>query len=307
MSTSQTTPSSIQSPLDTSANAILIEKIDKEFIIGKYWEELNIDVSKQFNSIDHIGLFQCTNTGFRFFFPSTIAGDGGFYGQLNSQRPYYHKWNWEQALACNYINNGDDILDVGCGEGSFLIDIRKRKSGIKCLGIDINKTAVEEAKKKGIDAICCTPEEFNKSNDQKFDVITVFQVLEHIPNVVSFTQCLSTLLKPNGKLIVSVPNNAPYYDTFEKYNVLNLPPHHMGWWDKDSLFNLGRLLNLRVLEQNIEPVRSYKRKLLFRYENQLQLRSLVSVIPAFLVKIYFKLKKNNYSGRHIMTIYSRTS
>lgn len=61
---------------------------------------------------------------------------------------------------------------------------------------------------------------FVKENESQFDVVTFFQVLEHIADVHSFLTSALLTLKTGGKVILAVPNNEPYYLKYDRLHFL---------------------------------------------------------------------------------------
>lgn len=98
-----------------------------------------------------------------------------------------------------------DILDVGCSAGylgEYLV-----AQGHRVTGIDITQEAVDSAQKFLTDAHCMKVEEyFDKYPNNKFDVIIFGDVLEHVTNAEEVLRMSATALKPNGKVIASIPN-----------------------------------------------------------------------------------------------------
>ena len=93
-----------------------------------------------------------------------------------------------------------DILDFGCGWGGFLRNIKNYKS---LSGIELRKECIKYIKKniKKIDI-----QDDIKSFDKKFDIITMFHVLEHMPYQVDILKLLKSKLKNKGKIIIEVPH-----------------------------------------------------------------------------------------------------
>jgi SAM-dependent methyltransferase len=96
------------------------------------------------------------------------------------------------------------LLDMGCGLGLFLKlwDLKKWE----LYGIDISKKAVEYAKSKGLDVKGGSLEKTNFSNGY-FDVITMFYVLEHLPNPLKVLREARRILKEDGLLVIRVPQS----------------------------------------------------------------------------------------------------
>ena len=103
------------------------------------------------------------------------------------------------------LNNGaGSLLDVGAGTGDFL-KIAKEKNWTVS-GVEVNKKAKTLAAKKGISL----HHELTAIKNEKFDVITLWHVLEHIPNLEETCAILERLLTANGKIIIAVPNYNSY-------------------------------------------------------------------------------------------------
>lgn len=131
-------------------------------------------------------------------------------------------------------NPGENkLLDFGAGTGDFL-QFAKNKAW-EVYGIEPNDQARNLAKEKGLN-LFFSLEEFK--NDQ-FDVITLWHVLEHIPNLKECLRQLQTLLKPGGILVIAVPNykswDAKKYKGFwAAYDV----PRHLWHFDRESMKHL---------------------------------------------------------------------
>ncbi|WP_423820284.1 class I SAM-dependent methyltransferase [Salinimicrobium sp. TIG7-5_MAKvit] len=92
------------------------------------------------------------------------------------------------------------ILDVGAGTGDFLLAAKKRRW--KVFGAEPNSGARALASKKGVEL----EEETRGFSSGSFDVITMWHVLEHVPNLEEQIEELYRLLKPDGLLVIAVPN-----------------------------------------------------------------------------------------------------
>lgn len=92
------------------------------------------------------------------------------------------------------------VLDFGCGAGGFLT--RAREVTSRVCGIEIESRLIPFLHDKGLDVRRHT-DEF----EEMFDVVTLFHVLEHFPDPVALLRQLSEKLKPDGQIIVEVPNS----------------------------------------------------------------------------------------------------
>ncbi|MBI2439805.1 MAG: class I SAM-dependent methyltransferase [Lentisphaerae bacterium] len=112
---------------------------------------------------------------------------------------------WERRLAIvKSLRPCGKLLDVGCGEGLFLHCARQ--AGFCVAGVEISEFAAAYAKKEfGLNIQQTTLEEADWS-PKTFDIITFWHTLEHLPFPDSSLQKAGQLLKPDGRLIVAVPN-----------------------------------------------------------------------------------------------------
>lgn len=113
------------------------------------------------------------------------------------------------------------ILDIGAGTGDFLLTAKN--DGWNVIGVEPSDRAKNIAKQKGISFV----EEISELENNSFDVITMWHVLEHVPNLELQIQELKRLLKPTGTLIVAVPNfksyDAKHYGEF--WAAFDVPIH----------------------------------------------------------------------------------
>jgi len=100
------------------------------------------------------------------------------------------------------IGKNKRILDVGCFSGEFL---RGLGNGFELYGIEIHPQAVERAKQGGVEILGNDFSALNSMND-RFDVVTLFDVIEHVYNPLEFLTLLSRVVKKGGLIIISTGN-----------------------------------------------------------------------------------------------------
>jgi SAM-dependent methyltransferase len=243
------------SPITGSTNIRFESEIDSRSIIEKYQKFYRIDVSPYIGNIPSIKIYECLDTGYRFYFPFDLMGDGRFYEQLQKFSWYYMDWKWEYQIAEAMVSPNSSLLEIGCGQGAFLEYIRKK--GVAVTGMEMNEAAINSLKSKGIDAIMEPIQSYAQNHKEAFDFVCFFQVLEHIAAVKEFLVSTIDTIKPGGKLIISVPNNNAFMFMHDEDQLLNRPPHHMGLWTHQSLINLCRFFPLRLDGIEFEPVQPY--------------------------------------------------
>lgn len=134
------------------------------------------------------------------------------------------------------------LLDIGCGTGWFLQEAKKHYD---TFGVEYSDTLRKWLKKK-INILS-----FKNISDvkNKFDIITVFDVIEHVPNPLVFLKSLKKKMKKNGIILIFTPNIDSLGFTYlkEKNNLL-CPPHHLYYFNKKSFEFLCRKLNFDIIE-----------------------------------------------------------
>jgi hypothetical protein len=123
-----------------------------------------------------------------------------------------------------------------------------------CFVIEFNPDAIRKAEQKGLRIYSDDPLKIAKENEGRFDVVTSFQVLEHICKVRDFLENKVHMAKQGGLIIIGVPYNNPYLYKLDVHHILNLPPHHMGLWNEISLQNLENYLPVKMEKFYIEPL-----------------------------------------------------
>src|SRR5436853_3044686 len=213
----------MKSPLNTASEAKLIRVYPCEQIIRLYQDELNIDVSNFFKNIPEVSLYECNDSKYRFYYPFSLEGDSKFYEILStSSAEYYPGWKWENEIAKRYMSGSKKIIDIGCGDGAFLSEIKKEFS-VDCYGIEFNNDAIKKCIEKGITVYNKPISQVAQEHTGAFDIASTFQVLEHISQVKDFIESKVKLVKEGGLIIIGVPYNNPYIFKIDKFHTLNLP------------------------------------------------------------------------------------
>lgn len=157
---------------------------------------------------------------------------------------------------------GAQLLDVGCGTGTFLKAASDR--GYVVQGLDFEpERAAFGARVFGVPIDVATlHQHLSRGNSGRYDVVTCFEIVEHLDDPVGFLKQVKTALKREGQLAVSMPNwNRPFQLSAQ---IGDFPPHHLTWWTKQTLhdflarngfsqvrvyeepFDLRRVLFLRI-------------------------------------------------------------
>jgi 2-polyprenyl-3-methyl-5-hydroxy-6-metoxy-1,4-benzoquinol methylase len=233
----------IKCPISPDHPVELREEINTKDLIWLYRQYHEIDISEEFNT-PHLHLVYNSAMHFYFFYP-LVGGSAGFYQQLYKHRGYHlekQEFKWSAA----FVKPGDRVLDVGCGWGAF----QNYVPFANYRGLEPNEEAAQEGRRKGANVDTLAVEDLARSSET-YDVVVLFQVLEHIVNPLDFFRACTQCVKADGLLIVSVPNLNSYMSMRENV-ALNMPPHHVSWWSLRTLIKLGLKENLSLVDYHEE-------------------------------------------------------
>jgi 2-polyprenyl-3-methyl-5-hydroxy-6-metoxy-1,4-benzoquinol methylase len=140
------------------------------------------------------------------------------------------------------------ILDIGAGVGDFLSVCKN--DGWQTVGIEPSEKAKAIAIQKGVSFV----NDLASLENNSFDIITMWHVLEHVPNLEEYISELKRLIKPNGTIIIAVPNfnsfDANYYGKFwAAYDV----PIHFWHFSKTAIAKLFAPQKLKL--QKVLPMK----------------------------------------------------
>ena len=176
------------------------------------------------------------------------------------------------------------LLDIGAGTGDFLTVAKN--DGWQTVGIEPSAKAKEIAIKKGVNFAI----DLASLENNSFDVITMWHVLEHVPNLEEYISELKRLIKPSGTIIIAVPNfksyDAKYYGEFwAAFDV----PRHLWHFSKTAIQKLFANENLKLVEVLPMKFDSFYVSLLSeKYKN-----GKMNFLKAF----WIGLKSNQYGNR----------
>lgn len=125
------------------------------------------------------------------------------------------------------------ILDLGCGDGVFIEALTPNN---ELYGVDIDKRSIEVARQRGLKNLYnMDVEEFinyAKEIGLRFDLITMFDLLEHLTDPKKVLEKLKSILKPSGLIVGTLPNRDRLFTNHIK---TDFPPHHFYRFSKRSL------------------------------------------------------------------------
>jgi len=184
--------------------------------IEKYLTIKDYTVSKE-----TYDLYKCVDCGFIFtqdapdaasigpyyksddYVSHSNTNKGLFFKVYHRVREYMLARKHREIVANSSIKEGSKILDIGSGRGYFLNHMQGKK--YVCTGIE-QDPEVRQAAKDQFNLNVLPPEELYKLEDNQFDVITLWHVLEHIHDFRGYLTKIKSLLKDDGLLVIALPN-----------------------------------------------------------------------------------------------------
>jgi 2-polyprenyl-3-methyl-5-hydroxy-6-metoxy-1,4-benzoquinol methylase len=237
-------------------NAELLEDLSPMKISDDWQKSLSIDVGNDFRRLSKIEYWMCPKTKFCWYAPQEAAGGEELYKQLQKFDWYYMPDKWEFNMALSLLPAGCSILEIGVGRGHFLQFAKKR--GYFAQGVELNSLGASQARSLGFQVHELMLDDIAQKTSTRFDAICSFQVLEHVPDPRKFFDGMLSLLKPGGKLILSVPNAAVLRKVDPRnLSLLNQPPHHMSHWDEGIFRALEEYFPVKVTSVHHEPLATH--------------------------------------------------
>jgi 2-polyprenyl-3-methyl-5-hydroxy-6-metoxy-1,4-benzoquinol methylase len=144
-----------------------------------------------------------------------------------------------QAEIRSIIPSPAKVLDVGCGNGGFIIACQN--AGYEATGVDISTEAVAIAIERGGKALAVDFLSYNFQ--QRFDIISMWDVIEHLSDPLIFLNRARELLNPGGALIIKTPAVGKRALALARLlpaksgAILNTP-HHVQFWTETSMTEL---------------------------------------------------------------------
>ncbi len=218
--------------------------------IRKLWKSRNREFSPEawgpLTPETAVDLFRCANCGFTFFDPR-FAGGEALYRELED--PTYYtgaRPEFQRTIEFARKHHLHRVLDVGCGAGAFLD--QARAAGLETVGLELNKTAAAVARAKGHPIFDVLLHEIDPAQaGSKFDLITLFQVVEHVTEPVAVMRAAAARLNLGGFISIAVPSEDGLLK-YVRWDPHQWPPHHTSRWRKADFQQLAAAAGLEVVE-----------------------------------------------------------
>jgi SAM-dependent methyltransferase len=197
-------------------------------------------------ALGKVHLYRCRECGFQFFDPQ-LAGNDRFYSELHAQLPgYYSPARPENERNARFAQKRGfrTILDVGCGTG-FALDVA-RDRGLQTFGVELTPSAADETRSRGHTVFSVLLHDLDSDWESQFDLISLNQLLEHVPDPVALVKDCIRLLSPRGVIAIAVPS-AEGVLRWHPWLAANWPPHHVSRWRRKDLRKLSERCELTMV------------------------------------------------------------
>ena len=144
----------------------------------------------------------------------------------------------------NSFNSSDKtLLDIGAGTGDFMLEAKRNNWNVH--GVEPNLSAQKKAAQKGV----TLKPSISDLGTTRFDVVTMWHVLEHLPNLSEQIKTITSLLKTDGTLVIAVPNFKSYDALkYKSYWAAFDVPRHLWHFSRKSIPFLFKEYGLRVTD-----------------------------------------------------------
>ena len=231
--------------------------------LGLLWDGRNVDMCL------------CASCGFGFTDPF-IAGNSTVYNLIGAGAQHYPKDKFEFDVTLDAIaSNGpvDRLLEIGAGSGAFLSQIRSQGLARRLAATEYDDSAVAALNRFGdIEAFVG---DFRDYIDDlgSFDVVCLFEVLEHLADLDAAFDAFYQLLKPRGRLYIGVPNERRTDFQERVTGFLDMPPVHIGRWPRAAMDAIAARHGFDVTREETSAESELRRRVqmgLYRYAQRSQ-------------------------------------
>ena len=154
-----------------------------------------------------------------------------------------------------YLQSQSKVLDVGCSTGMFL-RVLKDQGYQNVVGVDVSQEQVTHCRE--VNKIQAYKNLYEIPAGEEFDLISLYAVLEHVPNPIEVLQQSVERLKSDGHLIIDVPNYRSVYRVLSRKKWLWLiPPVHLQYFNPRSMEKMARNAGLEISYASTKSTSTY--------------------------------------------------
>jgi 2-polyprenyl-3-methyl-5-hydroxy-6-metoxy-1,4-benzoquinol methylase len=245
-------------------------------------------------------VFECASCGLVFLSSSDHIRDrfyenSGMHGEdiLNIQY-WIRETEWDDERRFQYLKSAlqnQRLLDFGCGTGGFLL--KARALAATAHGVELETRLSRHYESRGLTVFQNLSEISNDIHGEGYDIITIFHVLEHVPDPKAILSELTEMLSNGGQIIVEVPNADDALLTLyqcEPFSNFTYWSCHLFLFTAKTLKMLFSQVNLKVIISNrFKDIRWPITSTGWQMENLAAIKNGI-----FLIRLnYIQLMKNN--------------
>ena len=286
--------------------------IDKCLVCGSNQFEPFLKCKDYTVSQETFSIVSCKSCGFKFTNPrpdNSVLGNyykaESYVSHTNSKkgivnRLYHIVRNYtlgkKLSLISSYVSRGT-ILDYGCGTGMFIGACKN--AGWETFGMEPDDDARKIASEQNLNLFSDKDTLQTHVSEKQFDAITLWHVLEHVTDVLETLAFFKQKLKPNGVLIIAVPNHVSYdAQYYKEYWAAYDVPRHLHHFELKSMKSLLENAGFQLLETKPMKFDSFYVSMLSeKYKT-----GSVNLVRAFLTGLKSNLKAKDNSS-YSSTIY----
>lgn len=210
---------------------------------------------------EKFSLVKCSHCGLIFLHnrpaPETIASyypeDYECFSQASDGSASIQNWHYQRALRMKmdfverFTSARGTLLDIGCGTGDFMVCAQTY--GWKVKGVEMVDRAAQIARDaNGLDVIAGSIDEIGNL-PEKYSLVTLWDVLEHLPSPRRAFQIIHTLLEDNGILVFSIPN----LRSFDRYLFADSwigwdVPRHFYLFNESNINHLCEISGFKIIK-----------------------------------------------------------
>lgn len=188
-------------------------------------------------------------------------------------------------VAAGLADRGAKILDLGCGPGQILGELSRRRSDLDLCGIDGDEECLARAKARAPEAELLIDDisRVDRVVSQSIDVVVSSHSLEHLPDPVGGLRRWRELLKPDGRLVLAVPNShQPIMLGLALARQNRVNEGHFYSWDRATFNNFCHLAGFEIEQwrEDYVPLVPVRWRLRLPVVSKLE-RLLLKLFPGF--------------------------
>ncbi|MGH8556769.1 MAG: class I SAM-dependent methyltransferase, partial [Methylococcales bacterium] len=201
-----------------------------------------------------VPVFKCADCGFIYsgkimsqeslesYYKDSFGSDRHIKGQIINA-----KVNIAVVSRLLDLRKIENLLDVGCGYGFFIRNMLDQYKLHEAIGLELSDQEASYAiQKLKLDVRNCSVENSNLRHSS-FDLVTSFEVIEHLVNPIEFLEKVAALVKPDGYLVIMT-------DNFESRIAVRMGAHFPKWIPHSHVSHFGP----GVLIKTFEKIQNFK-------------------------------------------------